>query len=57
MTDKGSHRTFHDSIPLPGGGELRTLRDTRNYIAKVPKHDAPEWLSDSGADPSGRARW
>jgi hypothetical protein len=30
---------------LPGGGELRTLRDAGNFIARLPKrkHDAPEW--------------
>ncbi|WP_407174452.1 hypothetical protein [Bradyrhizobium sp. STM 3562] len=43
---KGSwHRTFDDPIPLPGGGELHTLRDAANFITKLPKreHDAPEW--------------
>jgi hypothetical protein len=33
MPDKGWHRTFDDPIPVPGGGELRTLRDAGNYIA------------------------
>jgi hypothetical protein len=32
MSDKGWSRTFHDPIPLPGGGELRTLREAANYI-------------------------
>ena len=29
----------------PDGGELRTLRDAGNYIAKLPKreHDTPAW--------------
>jgi hypothetical protein len=42
-----AHRTFADPIPLPDGGELRTLRDAGNYIAKLPKreHDAPAWLA------------
>jgi hypothetical protein len=45
MADKGWHRVFDNPIPLPGGGELRTLRDAANYISKLPKaeHDAPEW--------------
>jgi hypothetical protein len=47
MIDKGWSRTFDDPIPLPDGGELRTLRDAGNYIAKLPKreHDTPEWLA------------
>jgi hypothetical protein len=45
MSDKGSHRTFNDPIPLPDGGELRTLRDAGNFIAKLPKreHDTAAW--------------
>ena len=39
MSDKGSHRTFDDPIPLPDGGELRTLRDAGNFIAKLPKRE------------------
>ena len=41
----GWSRTFADPIPLPGGGELRTLREAATYITKLPKreHDAPEW--------------
>jgi hypothetical protein len=36
------HRTFNERIPLPGGGELCTLHDAGNYIAKLPKseHDS-----------------
>ena len=47
MPDKGWHRTFHDPIPLPGGGELRILRDAGNFVAGLPKreHDAPAWLA------------
>jgi hypothetical protein len=45
MPDKGWHRTFDDPIPLTGGGELRTLRDAGNYIAKLSKreHDTFAW--------------
>jgi hypothetical protein len=39
MPDKGWHRTFDDPIPLTGGGELRTLRDAGNYIAKLSKRE------------------
>jgi hypothetical protein len=45
MGVRGWDRAFDDPIPLPGGGELRTLRDAGNYIAKLPKAEqhAPEW--------------
>ena len=45
MPNTGWHRAFDDPILLPTGGELRTPRDARNFIAKLPKreHDAPEW--------------
>jgi hypothetical protein len=44
MADKDWHRTFDD--PLPGGGDLRTLRDA-HFIAKLPwrEHDAPAWCA------------
>ena len=43
MADKDWHRTFDD--PLPGGGDLRTLRDAGHFMAKLPRHehDAPAW--------------
>jgi hypothetical protein len=45
MTDKGWSRAFDDPIPLPGSGQLRTLRDAGNNIAKLPRreHDAFAW--------------
>jgi hypothetical protein len=45
MQYKGWHRAFDGPIPLPRDGELHTLRDAGNYIAKLPKreHDAPAW--------------
>lgn len=45
MPNTGWDRKFYDPVPLPDGGELRTLRDTADYITKLPKreHDAPEW--------------
>jgi hypothetical protein len=48
MSDKGWDRAFDDPIPLPDGGELRTLRDAANYITKLPKreHDAFAWRGD-----------
>jgi hypothetical protein len=47
--DKAAHRTFADPIPLTEGGELRTLRDAGNFIARLPKreHNPPEWLAGS----------
>jgi hypothetical protein len=47
MPDKGWSRTFDDLIPLPDGGELRTLRDAGNYITGLPKreHDSFTWLA------------
>jgi hypothetical protein len=48
---KGWQREFDDPIPLPGGGELRTLRDAGNFIAKLPKrkHNAPAWRAATEA--------
>ena len=47
MTEWGWHRAFADPIPLPGGGELGTLRDAGNLITKLPKAKlrALEWLA------------
>jgi hypothetical protein len=39
MAEDGWDPTFDDPIPLPGGGELRTLRDAGNYIAKLPRRE------------------
>jgi hypothetical protein len=38
-------KRFDEPIPLPGGGELATLREAGAYIARLPKseHDAAEW--------------
>jgi hypothetical protein len=43
MPDKGC--TFGNPIPLPDGGELRTLRGAGNYIAGLPKrqHETFAW--------------
>ena len=45
MPNKGWSRDFDDPIPLPEGGELRTLRDAGNFIAKLPNRGAPAWLA------------
>ena len=47
MSGQDWSRTFHAPIPLPDGGELRTLRDAGNFIAGLPKreHDAPASLA------------
>ena len=49
MSSKDWHRTVDNPIPLPDGGELRTLRDAGNYIAKLPRreHDTFAWLRRS----------
>ena len=45
MAKKGWSRSFDEPIPLPDGGQLKTLRDAGNYIAKLPKreHGSAEW--------------
>jgi hypothetical protein len=41
----GWSREFEESIALPGGRKLVTLRDAGSYITKLPKavHSAAEW--------------
>jgi hypothetical protein len=41
----GWSQKFTDSIPLPKGEPLVTLRDAASYITKLPKveHSAKEW--------------
>ena len=38
-------RSFDETIPLPRGRQLVTLKDAGSYITKLPKaeHTAPEW--------------
>jgi hypothetical protein len=46
LTSKaGWQREFEDSIPLPDGRKLVTLRDAADYITSLPKKesDLPEW--------------
>jgi hypothetical protein len=45
MIERSWHRVFDDPIPLPDGGELHSLCDAGNYIAKLStrQHDAPAW--------------
>lgn len=42
---------FDDPIPLPGGGELKTLLDAGNYIAQLPANiqRRPEWQAATQA--------
>ena len=42
---KDWQRWFQDPVPLPEGGELKTLRDAGEYIEKLPRktHGKPEW--------------
>ena len=41
----GWARRFHEPIPLPDGGELRTLLDAGRYVDKLPRsmHEREEW--------------
>ena len=45
MADKGE-----EPIPLPGDRKLVTLRDTADYLARLPKKESalPEWQTDRG---------
>jgi hypothetical protein len=45
MTANGWSRRFHGPIPLPDGGELRTLLDAGRYVDKLPRsmHEREEW--------------
>jgi hypothetical protein len=59
MPDKGWHRTFDDPIPLPDGGDLRTLRDSGDYIRRLVEaraRCAGMARGDSGVD-AGRRAW
>ena len=44
-TAKGWSREFDDPIPLPDGGELRTLLDAGRYVDALPPsmHEREEW--------------
>jgi hypothetical protein len=43
MTDWA--RRFDEPIPLPDGGELRTLQDAGRYVDNLPRsmHERVEW--------------
>jgi hypothetical protein len=45
VADKGWQRKFEDSIPLPDGRTLVTLRDAATFITALPKKESalPEW--------------
>lgn len=46
MAEKSWHRTFDDPIELPGGDELRTLREAANYITERWKRSSSECCRD-----------
>ena len=50
-TERGWQREFEDTILLPDGRKLATLRDAALYINKLPKseHDAEEWQAAMNA--------
>jgi hypothetical protein len=45
MPDRDWKRAFDEPIPLPDGGELRTLLDAGRYVAALPDgmHEREEW--------------
>jgi hypothetical protein len=45
MPDRDWKRAFDEPIPLPAGGELRTLLDAGRYVAAFPHsmHEREEW--------------
>ena len=45
MPDRDWKRAFDEPIPLPDGGELRTLLDAGRYVAELPRsmHEREEW--------------
>jgi hypothetical protein len=45
MNGSGWAREFDETIPLPDGGELRTLLDAGRYIEALPRaqHNRSEW--------------
>jgi hypothetical protein len=47
----GWSRAFDDPIPLPDGGELRTLRDATDFITRLPKreHGTEAWQTATQA--------
>jgi hypothetical protein len=44
-SDKGWSHRFNDPIPLPGGGEISTLREAGDYIIALPEreHSQTHW--------------
>jgi hypothetical protein len=47
MPDRDWKRAFDEPIPLPDGGELRTLLDAGRYVDALPRsmHEREEWQS------------
>jgi hypothetical protein len=45
VPDRGWSRAFDEPIPLPDGGELRTLIDAGRYVDALPRsmHEREEW--------------
>jgi hypothetical protein len=45
MPDRGWSCAFDEPIPLPDGGELRTLIDAGRYVDALPRsmHEREEW--------------
>jgi hypothetical protein len=45
VSDRGWSHPFDEPIPLPDGGELRTLFDVGRYVDALPRsmHEREEW--------------
>jgi hypothetical protein len=42
--------SFHEPVPLPKGGTLRTLSDARAYILKLPKAEQAKVVWQTAAE-------
>ena len=58
MPDRGWSRAFDEPIPLPDGGELRTLNDAGRHVDALPRsmHQREEWHKSPLADTFKDAR-
>jgi hypothetical protein len=56
-TTEGRSARFDDPIPLPDGGELRTLLDAGRYVDALPRsmHEREEWQAVMEVLLSGKA--
>ena len=57
MPDHGWSRAFDEPIPLPDGGELRTLLDAGRYVDALPRsmHEREAAICATGGPASSRS--